>query len=464
MAWLERRLALLLAWSLSFVTMVPAAAQQVTDRRLAALRERLATVSAAYRQYAEAYLAATDAVERLQNLSAVSSDTAGGDFVVAALQAEPSMYVRASAIQYSGFRPALVRHAGFRALLADWVRTATDSLVVMNAYRELRQLRARDDAALLAARVREAGTRGVVPAWLGRLHEIAIDGAYGITVPAFLRTAPPVFAAIPAAASVRVLAFGDWGVGDSAQMAVAARMRAFHAREPFTLGITLGDNFYGFPRPESPGSFRFQRDYESAYGALGIPIYVAVGNHDFDVPDQAIAEYAYGRVSATWRMPALNYTFTAGPAQFFAIDGNEMTTPQLAWLDSALAASRARWKVVYGHFPAYVGTPGGPETEYTRAMREQVVPLLRRHGVDLFVNGHHHSMQHWTVAGIDYVTSGGGGRTTYAVGDTTKADPRRRFAASLTGFAVFDIDASSLTIRLIASDGRLLHRYVRRKP
>jgi tartrate-resistant acid phosphatase type 5 len=54
-----------------------------------------------------------------------------------------------------------------------------------------------------------------------------------------------------------------------------------------------------------------------------------------------------------WRFPAPYYTFTAGPVQFFAVDTTEISEAEVLWLDRAIGASTARWKVVYGHHPIF---------------------------------------------------------------------------------------------------------------
>ena len=47
----------------------------------------------------------------------------------------------------------------------------------------------------------------------------------------------------------------------------------------------------------------------------------------------------------------------------------------------------------------------------------QVVPICESHGVDTLIAGHDHNLQHIQRTGnvdIDYVVSGGGGRSLYA--------------------------------------------------
>lgn len=78
--------------------------------------------------------------------------------------------------------------------------------------------------------------------------------------------------------------------------------------------------------------------------------------------------------------------------RFFVLDTDEGTseglTPKnwslapLAWLEAQLAKhASARWKVVYGHHPAF--TDGNHfQQKRVKEMRDKLVPVLKAHGVD----------------------------------------------------------------------------------
>jgi hypothetical protein len=59
-----------------------------------------------------------------------------------------------------------------------------------------------------------------------------------------------------------------------------------------------------------------------------------------------VAQVVRSLYSKSWRLPAEYYSFVVGPAQFFAIDGNDISERQKQWLVHALETSTARWKVV----------------------------------------------------------------------------------------------------------------------
>src|SRR6266705_140231 len=69
--------------------------------------------------------------------------------------------------------------------------------------------------------------------------------------------------------------------------------------------------------------------------------------------------------------PSPYYTFSAGPAQFFALDTNEVSEAQLLWLDAELKKSSAKWKLVYGHHPIYSDGRHGD----SQVLIEKLLPL-----------------------------------------------------------------------------------------
>ena len=68
-----------------------------------------------------------------------------------------------------------------------------------------------------------------------------------------------------------------------------------------------------------------------------------------------------------------------------------------AWLEKALAAAPKRdWLVVVAHELAY------------EVDEFDLVSLLEKYNVDLYINGHAHRLMHYTIDGRDYVTTGAG--------------------------------------------------------
>lgn len=255
---------------------------------------------------------------------------------------------------------------------------------------------------------------------------------------------------------VRLLAFGDFGTGDGNQRAVARAMAAAHAQARFDFGMTLGDNFYrcGVKSAQDP---IWKTRWEDLYTPLGIPFYATLGNHDYGHPwiicpthrASPDAEVERTKFSPSWRMPARYYTFIAGPARFFAIDTEGWSAEQSAWLRKELLAARdepgVRWRIVYGHHPMYTS---GVHLNERRigALRRELTPLFKETGVDLYIAGHDHDLEHLRRDGVEYLIAGGGGAKSRRV---RHIEPESVFHATAYGFLDLTLDEQTLTARFL---------------
>lgn len=92
---------------------------------------------------------------------------------------------------------------------------------------------------------------------------------------------------------------------------------------------------------------------------------------------------------------------------------------QLRWLDEGLAASvRDRpdaWRVVYLHHPPYTAIGNHCEKPDVINLRENVLPILQKHGVHLVLSGHSHGFEWFRSDALPYCgffVTGGGGQIT----------------------------------------------------
>jgi hypothetical protein len=346
-----------------------------------------------------------------------------------------------------------------RPVLTSLVLSDADAAVIQQALDTLRGFELSPLRNLLEQRFATARSRGdedFVRA-LASEHERWLSLERGTALPSFMREAPPAFSLKPAGERLRLVAFGDFGQGTDAQKRVAAAMLKEHRARPFDFGITTGDNFY--PRGmESPSDPRWKTWWEDMYTPLGIRFYATLGNHDWVNFDSPAAEILYAARSESWRLPAPYYTYTAGPVQFFAVDTDEISEAQALWLRDALDKSRAKWKVVYGHHPVFVSGLSG--LSYTAEMRRMLWPLIKGRA-DLYLSGHHHSLQHLrSPDGGHFVTSGGGGAGTYTVDER---EPLALFARSANGFTTIEADERELSFKHLDDGGAELYSYAIRK-
>jgi len=254
---------------------------------------------------------------------------------------------------------------------------------------------------------------------------------------------------------------GDWGQGNSAQRGVAAELgraaEAIHSR----FVISTGDNFY----PDGVASRHDQKWealFEDVYTApsLMTPWRVVLGNHDHQ--GSVSAQIKYHELDRRWTLPAPYYkhseTIAAGiEADFFFLD----TTPllerarwpwklwpfeseQYAWLKRELAASTASWKIVVGHHPVFSGGKHGN----TPVLIEHLKPLFEKFGIDAYINGHNHSLEHVVVNGVNYLTVGASANATYA-----RSIDGTRFVRGAVGFMTAKLHREDLLVEFFDENG-----------
>lgn len=285
--------------------------------------------------------------------------------------------------------------------------------------------------------------------------------------------------AAPAAAQqsegITFVALGDWGRGGKrSQRQVAEAMGATAQDLASRFVLAAGDNFYpaGVQSVDDP---HWRRSFEDVYTAPALQTawYAALGNHDYR--GHAQAQIDYTALSHRWRMPN-RYFKIGGDAlgtdllDLFVIDTaplvdgsnyDEMLqqmarghrehydgADQITWLERELGRSRAPWKIVMGHHPVYSGGHGDSPD-----LVERVAPLLEAHGVQVYINGHDHSLQHIRRGRVDYVCTGSGADAM----DTVKAVKGTRFCLSRPGFAAFRLGPAGLDLEFRDLEGQSVY-------
>jgi tartrate-resistant acid phosphatase type 5 len=382
-------------------------------------------------------------------MESLASDPGAGPFVLSKLPAEPSS-TEIDILHVIAVDAFWVDVPGVDAALVALAAATKDDAVMLACLDTDRRVEVKRLRRVLTARIaaaRAAGDTAALKA-LAKADERWVETERGAALPAFLRKPPALFSVKPADQPVRVVGFGDFGSGTAAQKEVAAEIVRVGQAAHFDLGITLGDNFYpsGMKGTDDP---RWRDWWETLYSPLGITFYPTMGNHEYYSDDGAAAELLYR--SSTWHFPAPYYTFTAGPVQFFAIDTTEISEAEVVWLDQAIAASTARWKVVYGHHPIFAPERSAKAGSYMLYMQARLWPLLRNR-VDAYLCGHQHAMAHMDPKdGVHFFMSGGGGA---ALGKVDAKAPGTMFAESTFGFLTLEADQARLRIGIFDTDGK----------
>jgi len=267
------------------------------------------------------------------------------------------------------------------------------------------------------------------------------------------------------------LAIGDWGRGNATQRQVAAGMARVAEEQPIGFVISTGDNFYK-GGVKSTDDRLWKQLFEDVYSSpsLAVPWYPVLGNHDHK--GNAMAQVAYSQMSARWSMPGPYYWRAVrlqdgSNADLFFLDTTRFVAKnrgirrylaarnfaarkdnQTAWLEQALATSKARWKIVIGHHPLFSSGKHGSTGVLIRLLQ----PLFERYGVNVYLNGHDHDLQHVVVNGINYVTSGAG-----ASPRPTGSMQGTRFASSEAGFLRGRLSRTGMEIDFIDASGARLY-------
>lgn len=263
------------------------------------------------------------------------------------------------------------------------------------------------------------------------------------------------------------------------QKTIAELMGRVAERIDIEFVVAPGDihHFNGVASTQDP---LWMTNYELIYSHpdLMIDWFATCGNHEYRGNTRAVLDY--GRVSRRWMMRDRYYSrlfeLDKEMVEIFFIDttpligryrekeekypdaGTQSIDDQLRWLEGALSASKAKWKIVTGHHPLYADTDKS-ESERTD-MRRHVEPLLDKYEVDMYLCGHIHNFQHIKPAGsrVDYVVNSAG-----SLSRRVKAIEGTRFCNDEAGFTLFSINDNAITFYMMNGKGKVLYQYTRTK-
>ena len=273
----------------------------------------------------------------------------------------------------------------------------------------------------------------------------------------------------PGEREVNLLVFGDWGYGKwrSAQYQVADQMAAYARKNKvrFDAAFLAGDNFYGELRMGASDP-RWIKEFEQPLAAsFFMPFYVALGNHDYKRRTLA-AEFEYGRNNSHWRLPAKWYAVNFPEKDPFVtvlvLDSNssrlspEDRESQQQWLAAELARAETRpWVVAVAHHPLFSNGRNGDSPQLVQDWG----PEFKKRGLDFYVCGHDHGLQHLEVQGwsTTFLVSGGGGAKLQPM----RRDDRGPFSSSAHGFLHLQLNTNQMVGRFISVDGVILHEFAR---
>lgn len=317
---------------------------------------------------------------------------------------------------------------------------------------------------------------------------MGVHGALGAALLCQVAVGAAVIGAEPQPATgggTTFFTIGDWGSGYGYQTSVAVTMGEWADRLKPSFILSAGDNVYE-DGVSSVTDVLWEERYERVYNATGldIPWFAILGNHDYHQNEKAQIEYA--TQSPRWILDDYYYTRTVQvegnrTLQVVLLDTISLAynthvrevekqhaegtlsaevlnrtlglvpelknrrVTQLRWLEDTLAASKADWLVVAGHFPVLSGGEHGDTSE----LKDDIKPLLERYDVDCYVSGHDHTLQALFSDRVWYLVSGGGGKVgTYA------PVKQSAFGTVDPGFMVHTVQGDVMTVTIVDSKGR----------
>ncbi|CAI5990303.1 unnamed protein product [Closterium sp. NIES-64] len=294
-------------------------------------------------------------------------------------------------------------------------------------------------------------------------------------------------------AAARFLVLGDWGRdGEYNQSLVATQMARVAADMAPQFVISTGDNFYDSGIADVAAQ-QFTTSFMNVYSqaSLQVPWYSVLGNHDYYgnalaqlhphlsardprwvcrrsmVLSLPLCSNAQG-VSCTDLLDIFLYDTTPLVREYRSephrsldwrgLNANNWTKQeraQLKELEGWLRNSQATWKVVIGHHPVYSFGDHGNQQELVEAVK----PLLERHNVQLYMNGHDHNLQHIRRddSPVNYVTSGGGSKAWREAPPAADAAPGLQYFWPGQGFVAVEVDAGEVRLSFVGVDGSVMY-------
>jgi hypothetical protein len=212
---------------------------------------------------------------------------------------------------------------------------------------------------------------------------------------------------------VRMVAFGDCGTLQPAQLEVAKRVSEYFGGKSIDGMLLLGDNAYnyGFDREYQTNFFNVYQNFFLKNTVL----WPSPGNHDYsdrawpnDIgvrPDyyKIFTLPTKGECGGVASGNSAYYSYDYANVHFVSLDsyGTEDSkkmadtlSKQVLWLKKDLAANKLPWTVVYFHHPPYTKGSHNSDTELDLvAIRENLVRVIDYYKVDVVLNGHSHNYE-----------------------------------------------------------------------
>ncbi|NIB42359.1 hypothetical protein HBA55_22320 [Pseudomaricurvus alkylphenolicus] len=203
--------------------------------------------------------------------------------------------------------------------------------------------------------------------------------------------------------ATRLWVVGDSGNGTPTQHKVyeAARNFVKETNNPIDLYLHVGDMAY-----ESGEDDEFQKNFFDIYQPTlqNTVVWPTMGNHEGFISTGITADGPYydayvsptgGEAGGVPSGTEAYYSFDYGNIHFICLDSHDLDRfpngLMAQWLERDLQSTRADWLIAFWHHAPY--TKGSHDSDIQLQgleMREQIMPILEKYGVDLVLTGHSH--------------------------------------------------------------------------
>lgn len=302
---------------------------------------------------------------------------------------------------------------------------------------------------------------------------------------------------------VRFWVTGDQGYPNPIQNQVRDAMLGWLKENPradtnspqLDFWLTTGDNAY-----RSGSNEQFQAGFFAPYKNIlrNTPVWPAYGNHDarrwafFDIFSFPINAESGGVASGTENY----YSFDYANIHFVMLDtqdsDHDTNGDMLSWLKKDLQKTKQQWLITVFHHPPY--TKGSHNSDSKRdsrgrlvSVRENILPLLEKAGVDLVLSGHSHMYERSELINCHYDSSstfkesmirgkeiynkkengisGNSGTIYTVIGSSSKVDtgpldhPAMPYSLREAGSLLFDVNKNRLKAYFINKEGLVRDKF-----
>ncbi len=219
----------------------------------------------------------------------------------------------------------------------------------------------------------------------------------------------------------RIWFLGDAGTaGNGSPDRQASTRDAFYrfaeTNRPTDLWVMLGDNAYNSGTDSEYQAAVFDMYPTTLRNKF---LWPALGNHETSQSTTA-TDFPYlhmfslptaGEVGGVPSGTEKYYSFDYANIHFVCLDsmtsGRTGTTPMANWLRTDLEATKQEWIIVYFHHSIYTkGTHDSDSEQDLVELRQNILPILEEHSVDLVLNGHSHVYERSYLLDQHYGLSG----------------------------------------------------------